>query len=129
MLPCFSKRFLYSSLTLLSFWMIGGFFLVAFAFEKQNNIFVKLVFDFLTDFILGTQTMMCPRSVYCCHNRPKYSLVSNKKVISLFKVSSRNTKKKRRKMFRVNKKRQQSKVVGIVLVSLLLTLNILHTFF
>ena len=42
-----------------------------FAFEKRKNIsFVRFVFNFLQDFILHVQNMMCTISVYHCHNRP-----------------------------------------------------------
>ena len=62
-----AKFFLYFSHILLNFWMSRGLFHFAFAIEKQNNMsFVKSVFkNFLTYFILGSQIMMCPKSVYC----------------------------------------------------------------
>lgn len=42
---------------------------------KQNDVsFVKSVFNFLADFISSTQIMMCPKLVYCSHNRPEYLL-------------------------------------------------------
>ena len=66
------KFLLYSSSYFTHFWMMGRCLLVAFGFEKQNNMsFVKSVFHFLIDFILGAQTKINPKSVYRCHNWPK----------------------------------------------------------
>lgn len=46
-----------------------------FSLEKRNNMsFVKFVFYFLQDFILEVQIMVCPKSVYHCHNRSEIPL-------------------------------------------------------
>ena len=51
------------------FLMVRRWFDVGFVFEKRNSI--VNFFIFLTEFILGTQFMVCPKLVYCCQNRPQ----------------------------------------------------------
>ena len=83
--------FLNFSHILLSFGIVGGWFFALFAFEKQNMSFVKFMFYFLTDFILGVQTMMFPKLVYRSHkfSFQKFSLRYHKspKISSLPYIS------------------------------------------
>ena len=44
--------------------------------KRGNMSFVKLVFDFVTDFILDTKVRKCPKSVYCRQKQPKISSIS-----------------------------------------------------
>lgn len=60
---------LYFGQILQNFWMVRRWFDVGFVFEKRNSI--VNFFIFLTEFILGTQFMVCPKLVYCCQNRPQ----------------------------------------------------------
>ena len=47
----------------------------------------------------------------------------------MFKANNRNKKKTLYNMFKVNNKKYQDDVIDVILVFLLLTLNIFHTFF
>ena len=78
---------LYCSYILLNLWNLGRLF-CAVLYETQNNMwFVKLLFDFLTDFLLFTQIMIYLKSVYRCLNRTKKH-PSNQRDITLILYSS-----------------------------------------
>ena len=46
--------------------------------------FVKSVFDFMEDFVLGAQIMMCPKAVCSSHNRSEIPLLYLPKYLFIF---------------------------------------------